>query len=511
MEGAAAHLEVGVPVTGGIIGLGGHIEVVEAIRALPHQPGVELAFRRVHFQGGGVSLGQGLAFVVKQQRQVHGVAGTPDATLPVNEAFEAFLEHLSAHVETTQGTFVTGVHLQVCHAAARLGHYGERLALDRDGDQALAIRLAGANLLQLEVVHFHAGAGYRLGAQDVRSGHPNLLTTGVFGHQAQVAGEQLDRREAVAVHIIGGLGGVVGLVPVVRVPIVVVVPIIGAGLVPLGLIFLGGFAGRRCRVQHRLLAAVQALVQAEAQADAVDGARLLLEQAAQVYAMAVPAVQVLGGIQGDVTPVHQAAAAAQGAVAIQVVVLQEHQDVLLIDFHNAHFHGTQVHRPERQDEPILIRQDAALQRNLHGGLILVQGESEHGILPQGLSGGVFDAFVQREGEVFAAAFEVHAQPFVLYLHVTADGPLQFHLPFLEGVHGGVAQLHVNVVTGQGGPQHAKAFAGLGLGYAFGLLRFRCPYGQAEVEALRRPFLHLAQEKAHRILLARKQGVRNEGH
>ena len=49
LEGAAAGLEIGVPVAGGVIGLGGNVKAEETVGAFLHQPGVELAFRGVDF------------------------------------------------------------------------------------------------------------------------------------------------------------------------------------------------------------------------------------------------------------------------------------------------------------------------------------------------------------------------------------------------------------------------------------------------------------------------------
>ena len=147
VESAAAHFEVGVPVAGGVIGLGGDAVAVEAVHALAGEAAVELSFRRVEFQRGGMPLGQRLAPVVEEERKMQHVSRPPYAAFAVHEALQAFLQHFAAHVVPAEGTLVSASHLQISHAAAGLGHHGKRLARYGNLCQALTVGLAGADAL----------------------------------------------------------------------------------------------------------------------------------------------------------------------------------------------------------------------------------------------------------------------------------------------------------------------------------------------------------------------------
>ena len=86
MESGAAHLDIGVPPAGGILGRSGDREGVETVLAGGNHPGIELSFRGIEFQGGRVTLRNALHLVGEDHRDVEGVAGTPDAALAVDEA-----------------------------------------------------------------------------------------------------------------------------------------------------------------------------------------------------------------------------------------------------------------------------------------------------------------------------------------------------------------------------------------------------------------------------------------
>ena len=380
VETAAAHFQVGVPVAGGVIGLGGDVEAEEAVGALAGVFSVESAGRGIDFQRRRVGRWQTLSLLCHDGSHVQGIAGAPYAALAVDEGFDALLEHLAAHVEAAGGALVAVGHLEVGGAASRLGYHGEGLAGHFHGGQAVGVGLAAADFLELVVVHFQFGAAHGFGGDEVGGRNPQLLAAGVVGHQAQVAGEQLHGREAGRIHIVGRFVGVVGLFPTVQIPVIEVVPVVAVGRVPFSFIGLTGLAVGLVHRLHHFLAAIQALVQAEVDTDAVDGTGFLFEQAAQVYAVRVPLMQVLGGVQRNVTAVHQTAAPAQAAAAAQVVVLQEHEDVLLINLDYPHFHGTQVHGAEGEDEVLPVRQDVAREGEFHGGLLFLLLEHFHVIL-----------------------------------------------------------------------------------------------------------------------------------
>ena len=188
VEGAAAHLEVRVPVAGGVIGLGGNFVIEEAVHAPGHLPGVELAFGGVHFQGGRVAFGQVLALVLEDEGEVHRVSRAPDAAFSVHEALDALLHGFSAHIEAAEGPFVAGGDFQVGGASAGPGHHGEGLSGHAKLRQAFSVRFSGSEFLELVVVHFYAYSGDALRGDKVCSRHPEGAAIGILGHQAQVAG-----------------------------------------------------------------------------------------------------------------------------------------------------------------------------------------------------------------------------------------------------------------------------------------------------------------------------------
>ena len=147
---------------------------------------------------------------------------------------------------------------------------------------------------------------------------------------------------------------------------------------------------------HILLAAPEALVLAEAEPDAIKCAWLLPEQAAKVYAVGVPFVTVLGSVQLNIPPVNESSAAPQAALAAEVVVLQESEDVLFIYLYYAHFNCTKVHRTEGEYEGLLVRQNVTTKWNLHGGLLLTLAECAAVCFAQGVSCGILEALVYCE-------------------------------------------------------------------------------------------------------------------
>ena len=493
VEAAAAHLHIGVPVTGGIAVAGGDVEAVETVGAFPHQAGIELPFGSIDFQGGGMAFRKGAALVRKDHGQVYRVAGTPYAALSVQEGLDALLQGFAAHVEAAQGTLVAAHHLQVGGAAAGLGHDGKRLVREVQRNHAVLVGLALADALELEVKDFDIGPGGGLGRDEVGGGDPDFLAAGIFRHEAQVAGHQLHGREAVAVHVVGRLGGIVGFFPIVGFPVVVVVPVVGRGFVPDGLILGRGLSISGRRAQEGLPAAVQALVQAETEADAVDGAGLFFQETAQVDAVLVPLVEVFGSVQGDVSLIDQASAAAEAAAAAQVVVLQEHQDVLLINFHNAHFHGVQVHRPEGEDELVLVGEDVAVYEEFHGRRVFLQGKDAGPLLSKGFAFGILQGGVQRELHVGVTAFEEHIHLFSIGLDVVARVAGEFHHAFLVGVHGRFTEYKADMVTLQLATHHMEAILlHLGLGLGGGL--FAALHRDGEVEGLGSAAHHLSEEE-----------------
>ena len=129
VETAAANLQIGIPVSRGIIRLGGDVETEESVGALAGRLGIELPRRSEDFQRGGVVCREGPAAVCDQRRDVQGIPRTPHSPLAIDKGLDALLEHLTADVETADGAFVAACDFQICRATAGLGDNGERFAV----------------------------------------------------------------------------------------------------------------------------------------------------------------------------------------------------------------------------------------------------------------------------------------------------------------------------------------------------------------------------------------------
>ena len=129
METASAHLQVGIPISGRIVGLGDYVEAEEAVRTLAGGLAVELACGSIYFQGGGMACGQILAPVRNDGGNVEGISRTPHSPFAVDEGLDALLDHLSSDIETAGRALVACVDLEVGSAAAGLCHDGEGLAV----------------------------------------------------------------------------------------------------------------------------------------------------------------------------------------------------------------------------------------------------------------------------------------------------------------------------------------------------------------------------------------------
>ena len=355
--------------------------------------------------------------------------------------------------------------------------------------------------------------GHGLGGKEVRRYYPELFAAGKVGHQADVAGQQLHGGEAVRVHIIGRSIGILCILPAVFAPVIEVVPVVVFLDVPFFFIGLVGLAVRGGGAAEGRLSAVQALIHPEAQTDAVDGSGLLLEQAAQIDAMRIPLVQVQVRVQGNVAPVHQAAAATQGTFFAQIIILEEAEDVLFVNLHHAYFHGRKVHGAEGEDQLLLVRQDIALEGNLHGGLLFLLLPAAGEGLVQGRSALALQAFVQGQGHFIPAAFEMHVHHGVLHLHIATGDAREFHQAFHVGIGRCIVEGDFHAVVPKDRLHHPERFTVVGLFRIFGRC-CRLPLdGNAEGELLRGIRHHFSQFEAYLIGLAHLQGsfFRDEGH
>ena len=167
-------------------------------------------------------------------------------------------------------------------------------------------------------------------------------------------------------------------------------------------------------------------------------------------------MEVLGRVQLDIALIYQAAAPAQGiSVSVQVIVLQVHKDVFLINFYHPDLHCTQVHGAEGEVEFIFFRQDIAFQGHFYGrfGLFPLEGVREGGL--QRVACIALEPGVQREGEVSLGAFIKDGELGTVNLRIAAGGAVQLHHAAEGGIDGNLGKAHLNNPFLQGHLLHAE--------------------------------------------------------
>ena len=223
--------------------------------------------------------------------------------------------------------------------------------------------------------------------------------------------------------------------------------------------------------------------------------------------MVVPVVKVAVAVQGNIGLIDEAAATADAGRTCELVVLEEHEHVLLIYFHDPYLHGAQVGGPEGKHEVALVRKDVAADRNCYGRLFLVLLVNAGVILSQGISVCVFNALVHCEGHVSLAAFEVHLYQVFFYLDIAPGNALELNHAAVGGIHGGLAELDLNAGFNQLGAPDAEAVT-----HVHGLFNGRrgLSHGETEVEALGAVLEHFVECKAGVVALAGLEFSRRRG-
>ena len=347
VEGSAADFDVGVPEAGRVFRQGRDVERVETVGGRAGLAGVELALRGVEFEGRRMRCREVAALVLQDHGNVQGVAGTPDAPFAVDEALQAFLDLLAADVEAAETLFIAVRDLEVADGIAAPGDDHEGPTLDGQGAEAVAVGLARGDLAELEIVGFEIDARGRGRRVDIRCRDPKLVPVGVFGHQTDIRSHQVDDGEALGQHVITRIRRVIALVPVVFLPVIPGLPIVGFRGVPDSGIFCGkGAADQGCQARGGRVD--QGVFRFIGQPDAVNGAGFPPEERTQVDAPVLPGGKVLipVAVQTDGLGIDQAAGAAQLFFAAQAVVLKEAQDIVFIDADDTKVYGPQADGPE---------------------------------------------------------------------------------------------------------------------------------------------------------------------
>ncbi len=229
--------------------------------------------------------------------------------------------------------------------------------------------------------------------------------------------------------------------------------------------------------------------------------------------MGIPLVQVLCGVQGNIGLVDEAPAATKAAASAQVVVLQEHEDVLLVNLDHAYLHGAQVHGIEGNDELLFVGQDVSLEGELDGRFLLFFPEDLLVVLCEGMAVFIPQAFIQGEFEVSCAAFKMHAEEVALYLDIAAGGSFKFYHAFVFGIGRDVAQLYFNARLGKGCLHHAEFLSVVRLGFFLDGRPGLAFNGDAVAEGFRSARDELSQCELYLIHQAFPQGTigRNKTH
>ena len=378
-----------------------------------------------------MALGQALHLVGEDHGYVEGVARAPDAAFTVNEALQSLGNRLSAHVEPAHGFFLAVGEAEVARRPALAGEEDEGFAGDLDFGEALSVGFGRSDTLELVVIGFQFHPCIGLGAPDIGNRRPEGVAVSILGKETQVGGKQVHRREPAGYHIVSRGFGIVPVFPFVVIPVGEVVPPVALLHVPYGVLLFGGFPALDRDHLRRFLAAVQGVFLPEGQEDAVDGPRLLLEQAGQVDAEGIPFVQVPGAVfrQGDLPAVHQASRPAEVGGTAEVVLLQEQEHIVLIDLDNPQVHGRQVHGVEGEDEAAVVRKDVPVDGNGYRGRRVDGGELRAEILRKILSISTLYPTVDSQGQVAGISFEIHPCAVVPDVHGLPDGAVEFDEAF----------------------------------------------------------------------------------
>ena len=221
MEGGASDLEVGVPISGRVIILGGYVEHIETVFTVSVDVlGIETSLRCVKLHDSRMVVRNLVLLILKDEAHMEGVTRTPHASLSIYESLETLVQDLSAHVKAAQGFLVTGCDFEVACGSTSLGDYHERLPGEGDLCHSVSPGLGISYLLELVAVDIKLGVEHRLSCDDVADADPDLVASGVFGDDSEVGCQQVDGGELVIIHVVSGLHGVVPVFPLVFIPIV---------------------------------------------------------------------------------------------------------------------------------------------------------------------------------------------------------------------------------------------------------------------------------------------------
>ena len=452
VEGRAAHAHARVVVAGRSVRGRRHLEGVEAVGRL--RPGVaahELPARIDEVEPHRVVGREALRRVVEHERQVHRVAGPPDAALAVQEALQALRRASAADVEVRDRQRRARIETQVAGLPAVADGREEGGPRHRKPREAVAIGPAVRESLLLEVHERDVGAGNGVGAAQVVHDHRDLVVLADLGHQPEVRDQHVARRGDVVVVealVVAGVAGVlavlVALLPVAR--------LVLRPAVPVALLLLVLVARPRLRElgRSRLVRARPGHVgPPERERQAIHAARALREQRLDVEPDLQPVVLLVGREveRQRLLPDH-AADAPELLLAVEVVDLQELRHVRAGDLQRLDRHRAQVHGLDRHREAGRRRYDHALAGEAHRGLQLLEQHLEllrllHAIAEDVAHAGL-DAHRQLSLPALAAV-DLHPAAVDDEAQVVSLGDAQQALQVLAGLERiGEAQLHVRL-------------------------------------------------------------------
>ncbi len=172
-------------------------------------------------------LRQRARLIPQQEGQIHHVAGAPDAALAVNQAFQALLDLLAAHVEMAERERGAVIQFQKAGLIAEMRRHDERLAVEMERRHAVGVGARHALRLLLIIEQRDFDAGKRLRGLQIRRNDGHVLQI-AFGNQADVGDQHIARHRDVVfikINVIRPVAGVIAVIAILVIIVIVIIPI----------------------------------------------------------------------------------------------------------------------------------------------------------------------------------------------------------------------------------------------------------------------------------------------
>ena len=190
-----------------------------------------------------------LRFIFENKSEVNRIAGTPNATLTVEVAFQPFLNFLSAHIKIAQRKRCFFLHFKVSGVFTFFHFENKRPGISGfHFHKSVAVGFSVADGLHLVIVNGNFRSRNGFGGQNIGYRNKHSAVTAAFGNDTEVGSHHHRLHTTVVIHVIGSFAGVVALFPIVIVPVKIIV-IVRFRHVPPGLLFVG----KLVEITHRCI------------------------------------------------------------------------------------------------------------------------------------------------------------------------------------------------------------------------------------------------------------------